>query len=428
MRIQVSSPAEHTGLLELPLTERLETWRDPRVKIGTDGAHRHIVRYLEMDTLYVVKELPEHLADREYTLLRHLATDSIPAVEAVAVVTGRGTDADGEGLLVTRHLDFSLPYRRLFVGRVSIPQLRDQLLDALVGLLVRAHLAGFFWGDCSLSNTLFRRDAGALSAYIVDVETGEHHETLSDGQRSFDLSIAQENFLGGLFDLQAAGRVPESVDVIATAHALGERYGALWAEVTNTETFSPTERYRVAQRIARVNELGFDVVELEVTSDNAGDRIRLTPRVVEIGFHGPKLASLTGLKTQENQARRLLNDIRQFGAYQNRPLPESIVAARWLEQVFEPAIAAIPMDLADRLEPAEVYHQLLEHRWFLSEKHGFDVGMEETIRSYVRDVLPFVSGGRIVHDMATAQVPVITADMPPPATGAGAGAPLPPPT
>lgn len=413
MRVQVSSPAEHQGLLELPIADRLETWVDKRVKIGTDGAHRHIVRYLELaDHLYVVKELPEHLAEREYTLLRHLNTASIPSVEPVAVVTDRGTHADGEGLLVTRHLDFSLPYRRLFVGQVSIPQLRDQLLDALVGLLVRAHLAGFFWGDCSLSNTLFRRDAGALSAYIVDVETGEHHEQLSDGQRSFDLTIAMENFLGGLFDLQAAGKVPESVDAVATAQALGERYEALWAEVTNSETFGPTERYRVAQRIARVNELGFDVVELEVTSNPSGDRIRLTPRVVENGFHGPKLASLTGLRTQENQARRLLNDIRQFGAYQTRSLPESVVAVRWLEQVFDPAIAAIPMDLADRLEPAEVYHQLLEHRWFLSEARGFDVGMEETIRSYVRDVLPFVSGGRIVQDMATAQLPVITADTP----------------
>ena len=415
MRVQVASPAEHAELLDFPIADRLATWADARVKIGTDGAHRHVVRYLELaDHLYVVKELPERLAEREYTLLRLLANASIPAVEPVAFVTERGDAADGEGLLVTRHLDFSLPYRRLFVGRVGIPQLRDQLIDALVGLLVRAHLVGFFWGDCSLSNTLFRRDAGALSAYIVDVETGEAHEQLSAGQRSFDLTVAQENFLGGLMDLQAAGKVPVEVDAVTTAHALGERYERLWAEVTSTETFGPDERYRLAQRIARVNELGFDVVELEVTSDRNGTRLRLTPRVVENGFHGPRLAALTGLKTQENQARRLLNDIRQFGAFQPRPLPESVVAVRWLEQVFEPTIAAVPAELRDRLEPAELYHQILEHRWFLSEKRGFDVGMGEAMRSYFTDVLPFVTGGRIVRDEPTTQVPVIRADDPPP--------------
>ena len=411
MRVQVSSPAEHGELLDFPIADRLVTWTDPRVKIGTDGAHRHVVRYLQMaDRLYVVKELPERLAEREYTLLRHLATASIPAVEPVAFVSERGDGADGEGLLVTRHLDFSLPYRRLFSGRVGIPQLRDQLVDALVGLLVRAHLVGFFWGDCSLSNTLFRRDAGQLSAYIVDVETGEAHEQLSDGQRNFDLTIAQENFLGGLLDQQAAGRLPAELDVVATAQALEDRYQLLWAEVTSAEVFGPDERYRVAQRIARVNHLGFDVVELEVSTDDNGSRLRLTPCVVENGFHSPRLAALTGLHSEENQARRLLNDIRQFGAFQPRPLPESVVAVRWLDQVFEPTVAAVPPDLADRLEPAELYLQILEHRWFLSEPAGADVGIEAAMRSYFADVLPFLTGGRVVHDLPTTQVPIIAAE------------------
>lgn len=50
----------------------------------------------------------------------------------------------------------------------SLERYRDHLLDAISGLLVQLHLAGTFWGDCSLSNTLFRRDAGALQAYLVD--------------------------------------------------------------------------------------------------------------------------------------------------------------------------------------------------------------------------------------------------------------------
>ena len=63
-------------------------------------------------------------------------------------------------------------------------------MDAQVELMVRLHLAGVFWGDCSLSNTLFRFDAGALAAYLVDAETAEIHKQLSVGQREYDLDIA----------------------------------------------------------------------------------------------------------------------------------------------------------------------------------------------------------------------------------------------
>jgi hypothetical protein len=144
-------------------------------------------------------------------LLRSLVADRVPAVPAVAVVTDRTERRDG--MLVTRHLDYSLPYRNLLAGQgLTIPYLGDRLLDALVGLLVRLHLAGFFWGDCSLSNALFRRDAGELMAYVVDVETSERHERLTAGQRALDLQIATENVAGGLLDLQAGGRLVAGVD------------------------------------------------------------------------------------------------------------------------------------------------------------------------------------------------------------------------
>ena len=89
-----------------------------------------------------------------------------------------------------------------------MPDLRTHLLNALAELLARLHLRGFFWGDCSLSNTLFRRDAGALSAYLVDAETGELHEQLSDGQRAYDIEIAQMNVVGELLDVDAEVGLP----------------------------------------------------------------------------------------------------------------------------------------------------------------------------------------------------------------------------
>ena len=71
-----------------------------------------------------------------------------------------------------------------------------------------------------------------------------------------------------------------------------------------------------------------------------------------------------------------------------------MAAARWLDRVFEPTVASIPGGLRDKLEPAEVYHQLLDHRWFMSENRGADVGLGEAVRSFVQDVLPFAPNER----------------------------------
>src|SRR5205823_2553223 len=137
-------------LLELPWDQPLVTWRSDRMVQVARGISRHVVRFVEFDgLLYALKELPHRLAQHEYRLLRDLAEEDLPVVEVVGVVTERGNDLDD--ILITRHLEFSLPYRQLFTGR-GLPDLRASLLDALTQLLTRLHLAGFFWGDCSLSN------------------------------------------------------------------------------------------------------------------------------------------------------------------------------------------------------------------------------------------------------------------------------------
>ena len=359
------------------------------------GLHRHEVRMVEAaDAAYVVKELPDRLAEREYRLLRILAELGLPTAEVVGVVTGRvHPDGDpAEGLLITRHIDYSLPYRVLLSGRgLQIPSLGERLLDALAGLLVRLHLAGFFWGDCSLSNTLFRRDADALQAYIIDVETGERHDSLSVGQRRLDLQIATENVAGDLIDLQTGGLLADGIDPIETALAIEICYERLWAELTVVEEFKVDETFRVDQRLRRLHDLGFDASELELVTTAGGTHLQLVPRVVEHGFHSARLRSLTGIEAGENQARRLLHDIRRYGATleqrHGKHLREPVVASRWVDDRFDPTISAIPADLVAKLEPAELYHQVLEHRWFLSEAAGFDIGLVDAVDAYVRDVL-----------------------------------------
>jgi hypothetical protein len=349
-----------------------------------------VVRFVKLSgRVLAVKEIAPRPAHHEYRMLRDLTALSVPAVTPVGVVTGR-TDPAGEALdaaLITEHLQFSLPYRALFSNRL-IPDTASRLLDALVALLVRLHLAGFYWGDVSLSNTLFRRDASAFAAYLVDAETGELHESLTEGQRLYDLDLARVNIIGELMDLEAGDRLEPDTDPVSVGDDLVRRYVDLWAALTEEETVVDNAKWQIAARIGHLNRLGFDVGELSMVSDAGGSAVRIQPKVVEPGHHARRLLRLTGLKVQENQARRLLNDLdahRYDRGLQDEG--EEFAAHDWVANVFEPTIKAIPLDLRGKLEPAQIFHEVQEHRWFMSQTEGRYVPMDEAVQHYVDHVL-----------------------------------------
>ncbi len=413
MPLEISAARPDPALLSLPWALPLETWPEERLAALPRGISRHVVRFVRLSGgVVAIKEIKAELARREFTLLRHLGRLDQPCVEPLAVVTGR-VDAEGDPLdacLVTRHLQFSLPYRAVFSQHLR-DDTAQRLLDALAVLLVRLHLTGFWWGDVSLSNTLFRRDAGAFSAYLVDAETGELFPSLTDGQREHDLDIAQVNIAGEFMDLMAAGVMPDSFDPIETSEQIITRYRALWAELTGDEWFGTGDHWRVDERIRRLNLLGFDVDELEITTDLDGTHIRIQPKVVDAGHHSRRLLRLTGLDVEENQARRLLNDLDSFRAATERQgEPEEYVAHDWVSEVYEPATRAIPGPLRGKLEPAELFHEVLEHRWYMAEAAGHDIPLDRAIADYVREVLPSKPDEKAVLGTDTQMLPVIGKD------------------
>ncbi len=388
--LQLTGEPDHPGLLDLPWSVPLEEWPAEGLVGLPRGISRHVVRFVQVEgVVFAVKEISSWTAAREYALLRELERAGVPSVHPVGIVNGR-SDAAGEELeaaLVTRHLEFSLPYRAL-LSQVLRPETATRLLDALAVLLVRLHLAGFYWGDCSLSNTLFRRDAGSFSAYLVDAETTEQHPRLSDGQRAYDVAMARTNITGELLDLQAGELLDPGLDPIGTGVTLEERYLELWDALTHPQTVLLGESGRVERRIRAMNRLGFDVAEIDVARDADGVHVRIQPKVVDAGHHARRLLRLTGLDVEENQARRLLNDLDGYRAATGRnEEPEQIVAHLWLAEVFGPVVGAVPRQLRGRLEPAQVFHEVLEHRWFLSEQAGADVGLLPAAKSYVTHVL-----------------------------------------
>ncbi len=378
----------HPDFLDLPWQLPLDRWGDScqRLEELPRGVHRHSVVFVNYDgRLYALKELPPGRAEHEYELLRGMQDLSLPTVEPVGHLRARSANGEA-GVLVTRYLERSLPYHLLFM-QSGLRRYRDGLLDAMAILLVQLHVAGVFWGDCSLSNTLFRRDAGALQAYLVDAETSEIRDPLSAGLRGYDLDVMQDNVGGGLLDLMAMGALPEDYPAAETGAYIRQRYASLWDEVTREVTLAPGERYRIQERIRSLNAMGFSVEEVELQATEGGQALRLKVQVTDRHFHRHLLHSLTGLATEEGQARQLLNEVQEVKAalseQQRRSVPLSAAAHHWLTTAYAPAVHKLSAAGGPEQDPAELYCQLLEHKWYLSEQARRDVGRSTALEDFV---------------------------------------------
>ena len=377
----------------------LEEWPEDPLLAEKRGISRHIVRLVRSSEdpdaeVYAVKETVAEFANREYKILRELTHLGATNVQSIAVVEGR-TDNNGEELpcaLVTRFLPYSLPYRVVLSDKSVTAEDVTLMANALAFLLVRLHLLGFWWGDCSLSNTLFRRDAEGFAAYLVDAETGEFQKTLSDGQREHDLEIAHFNVAAELEDLQLSGVLYPGLDPVRASSALIKRYHRLWGALRDRQVLDPKDRHAVERAMRQLHDLGFAVEEVSVVvqeSDGA-EKLIFQPKLVAAGYHKNRLRELMGLDTEELQAKRLLASFDRYRGREKSPKPPIADSAkRWLDEVFRPTVNLIPADLEGRIEHAQFFHEVLEHRWYLSEKAGHDVGLEFAAKSYVAEVLPY---------------------------------------
>lgn len=388
---------EISSLSHLPWHLPLEEWPEDPSLAQQRGISRHIVRLVRADDgeIYAVKETNQEFANREYDALRELAHRGAPAVDPIAVVEGRSGE-NGEELapaLVTRFLPYSLPYRVVLSGKVSNVEI-ENMANSLALLLVRLHLLGFWWGDCSLSNALFRRDAESYAAYLVDAETGEFHDQLSKGQREHDLEIVQFNVAAELEDISLSGAIAVSeglvLDPVRASDAVIRRYRRLWQALTEPQLLDSDDRQAVERAMRSVQDLGFAVEEVEVRFDGANHKVSFTPKVVAPDYHKVKFRELVGLDVEELQAKRLLASFDRFYGRLSEPKPSKDSAAKnWLDGTFMPIIQRVPTTLRGRVEDAQLFHEVLEHRWYLGEKAGRDVGLEFAADDYITNILPF---------------------------------------
>ena len=361
---------EMSSLAQMPWSKQLEEWPEDSTLTDMRGISRHIVRLIKVNQnhespIFAIKETVPEFANREYALLRELNNREAPCVEPVAVIENRKDD-QGEDLpaaLVTHYLPFSLPYRVILSEQIT-PHEIINMANALALLLVRLHLLGFWWGDCSLSNTLFRRDADQFAAYLVDAETGEFQTRLTDGQREHDLEISLFNVAAELEDLKIAGVLPADMEPIRASEGVIKRYRRLWKALREPQILDPNDRHAVEGAMRQLQDLGFAVEEVEVSINGDKGELKFQPKLV---------ASFDRFRGRE--------------ATPKPPSHDSV--RRWLRDTYHHVMNQVPRELQDRVEQAQMFHEILEHRWYVGEQAGHDLGLDFATKDYIENILPF---------------------------------------
>lgn len=392
LHIRSSAPS----FLDLPWEVSIAEWQGaPLVEMPT-GIHRHPVVFVSYpEGVYAIKELPVRHAKQEYDALYRLEERSARSARAIGLVERRWLDdqAEASAAVITRYVNHAFPYRELVDG-LGFGRRRGQVRDALSVLLVELHLAGCFWGDCSLSNALYRYDAGAIEAVMIDGETSSLYESLSDGQRAHELEIMIENLAGDMSDLSASyGSDLDEAD-LTFGEDVAERYEGLWAELSRDLVIGSGESYRIRERIVRLNELGFSVDDVDLEPTEGGDLVTMKAKVGGRVFHSQRLRELTGIDASENQARRILSDINYHLGRDGEKSStlKSVRVMKWRLGVFEPMMAQISDVFGG--DPIQGFCDFLNFRIELAQARGGDVPNQEALAAWTVAGLPGYPVGR----------------------------------
>lgn len=377
--------------LDLPWDEPINDWDIDRLVTMPTGVHRHPVVFVAYpEGVFAVKELPRKQAHNEYRVLRQLQNFTSRSAAPAGLIERDWLDPhqEGAGVAITRYVDYSFPYRRLISGP-GFGNRRTQMLDALASLLVELHIAGCYWGDCSLSNVLYRFDAGQIEAIMIDAETSRIHAELSDGQRLEDIEIMKENIAGEMMDVAVEmGADTETAD-IDLGSDVAARYERLWSELTSDLVVTKDDTYRIRERIGRINDLGFSVDDVELTPADGGRLVKMSVHVGGRTYNSDSLAQRVGIEASENQAKSILGDLNYHLAKHSRPsrTGKSVATFDWLTSVFEPLLERIEKSWHGD-DPVQGYCDYLNYRIRLANERKIDIDPFEAFDEWERDGYP----------------------------------------
>ncbi|HSJ71705.1 MAG TPA: DUF4032 domain-containing protein [Acidimicrobiia bacterium] len=387
----IHTRSEDPDFVDLDWSQPINKWTTDRLVEMPEGIHRHEVVFVAYrEGIYVIKELPPHLARHEFDILRQMEEVTRHTARAAGYVERPWVARDREwaAAVITRYVSHAFPYRDLLSG-IGFGHRRDALLDAFAGLLVELHLAGFYWGDCSLSNILYRWDASSIEAVMIDAETSRIYENLSLGQRLEDLAIMELNVAGEMADIAAErGADLDDADLFL-GEEISQRYHSLWHELTTSLIVTAGDHFRIRQRIDRLHGLGFAVEDIDLIPVDNGTNVKIRVKVGGRQYHSERLRQMTGIDISENQARVILTDLAYHEAKFGRSSAtgKAVAAMQWRASVFEPLILRIS-DLLPGRDPYQAYCDYLAFRLDLATERDRDVTNDEAFELWEKEGFP----------------------------------------
>ncbi|MEN8238475.1 MAG: DUF4032 domain-containing protein [Actinomycetota bacterium] len=382
---RLSVRPDHPDFVDLDWSEPILDWDSTRLVSMPEGIHRHPVVFVAYSHgVYAIKELPIRFARHEFETLGAMEEITRHVAVPVGLVERPWIDPTSEasGAVITAYVTDAFPYRHLVSGH-DFGHRRGSLLDAFAGLLVELHLHGFYWGDCSLSNTLYRWDASSIEAIMIDAETSSIYGRISRGQRLEDLAIMEVNVAGEMADIAAeSGGSLDEAD-LTLGYDISARYEALWKELTTSLVVTAGDHYRIRHRIDRLNTLGFAVESIDLIPVDDGVNVQMQVKVGGRQYHSERLRQITGIDTSENQARSILSDLSYYEAKLGHvsATRKSVGAMKWRSLVFEPMIHKIGDDLPD--QPLyQAYCDFLAYRLKTATERNRDIDNIEAYEAW----------------------------------------------
>jgi Domain of unknown function (DUF4032) len=395
-KFQMGKDDKHR-LKNLPWHIPLEEWPAHEVIPLTirRGESRHPVIFVESEgSRYAIKETTPHMAEREIKNLREIENRGIPVLSAVGTVSvaappllldmhgpgGHPQYMSGDrGYTVTRLTPRVIPHSLLFRLPFS-RRTKRRLLGAVAVLLVELHEHGVYWGDPSLANVLIRIDGRRILAIMADAETAElFPEPVSEGLRQQDIASFGESLIWQAEDLRRERDLPEEETLVDDKdfRYFERRYLGLRREhalVASSPSFNTL--YQVNRFLEGLNRLGYTLLT------TTGHTLKELEFVTALpGWYSRRIHELLGIKVPRIYARHFYNLILGHQALmsqqEGRDVSIEEAAQHWYTSYHLPTILLLRKHLTSNQDPMQAYFSIMQHKWKLSRKAGYEVPLDE---------------------------------------------------
>jgi len=246
--------------------------------------------------------------------------------------------------------------------------------------MVELHEHGVYWGDPSLANVLMRIDGRSVLAIMADAETAELFPgPISEGLREQDLELFHESLIWQAEDLRIARGLPEEEELVDEKDFLYFRRRYRWlrrehAQLAAAPSF--TTLYQIQQLLEGLNRWGYSV--LGTTGKTLHEYTTILP-----GWHARRIHELLNISVPRMYARRFYNMIlghqRLMSEQEGREVSLEESAKDWYTRYHLPTILLLRNHLTSGQDPLKAYFSIMDHKWKLSEKAGYEIPLDEAV-------------------------------------------------